>query len=70
MKLKNPFRKKRKSVSIVTLNGMIATGRGLNDAGLAPALEKAFSKKPDAGLKRSALQPAIGGKMQIGSTPF
>ena len=27
---------------------MIATGRGLNDAGLAPALEKAFSKKPDA----------------------
>ena len=48
MKLKNPFRKKRKSVSIVTLNGMIATGRGLNDAGLAPALEKAFSKKPDA----------------------
>ena len=48
MKLKNPFRKKRKSVSIVNLNGMIATGRGLNDAGLAPALEKAFSKKPDA----------------------
>ena len=48
MKLKNPFRKKRKSVSIVTLNGMTATGRGLNDAGLAPALEKAFSKKPDA----------------------
>ena len=48
MKIKNPFRKKRKSVSIVTLNGMIATGRGLNDAGLAPALEKAFSKKPDA----------------------
>ena len=48
MKLRNPFRKKRKSVSIVKLNGIIATGRGLNDAGLAPSLEKAFSKKPDA----------------------
>ena len=48
MKLKNPFRSKRKTVSIVRLNGMIATGRGLNDAGLAPILEKAFAKKPSA----------------------
>jgi signal peptide peptidase SppA len=48
MKLKNPFRSKRKTVSIVRLNGMIAIGRGLNDAGLAPILEKAFTKKPSA----------------------
>ena len=48
MKLKNPLRSKRKTVSIVRLNGMIATGRGLNDAGLAPILEKAFAKKPSA----------------------
>lgn len=48
MKLKNPFRRKRKSVSVVNLNGMIASGRGLNDAGLAPVLDKAFAKKPDA----------------------
>lgn len=48
MKLKNPFRRDRKTVSVVRLNGMIATGRGLNDAGLAPVLEKAFAKKPSA----------------------
>ena len=48
MKLKIPFRRERKSVSVVRLNGMIATGRGLNDAGLAPVLEKAFEKKPNA----------------------
>ena len=48
MKLKNPLRSKRKTVSIVRLNGMIAIGRGLNDAGLAPILEKAFTKKPSA----------------------
>ncbi|MGB0799782.1 MAG: S49 family peptidase [Planktomarina sp.] len=45
MKLKFPFRSDRKTVNVVRLNGMIATGRGLNDAGLAPVLEKAFSKK-------------------------
>lgn len=48
MKLRNPFRKDRPNVHVVRLNGMIATGRGLNDAGLAPALEKAFGKKPTA----------------------
>ncbi len=48
MKFKNPFRRDRKTVSVVRLNGMIATGRGLNDAGLAPLLEKAFAKKPSA----------------------
>ena len=48
MKFKNYFRRDRKTVSVVRLNGMIATGRGLNDAGLAPVLEKAFAKKPAA----------------------
>jgi len=48
MKFKNYFRRNRKTVSVVPLNGMIATGRGLNDAGLAPLLEKAFAKKPAA----------------------
>ena len=48
MKLKNPFKRNRKSVSIITLNGMISTGRGLNDASLAPVFEKAFAKKTNA----------------------
>ncbi len=48
MNFKLPFRKDRKTVSVVRLNGLIASGRGLNDAGLAPVLEKAFGKKPDA----------------------
>ena len=48
MKLKNPFRREHKAVSIVRLNGMIASGRGLNDASLAPVLEKAFAKKTNA----------------------
>ena len=48
MKLKNPFRRDVNTVCVVRLNGMISTGRGLNDAGLAPVLQKAFSKKPAA----------------------
>ena len=51
MKLKIPFRKERKLVSVVRLSGMISSGsRGqLNDQSLAPVFEKAFSKgKPDA----------------------
>ncbi|MEM6307517.1 MAG: S49 family peptidase, partial [Pseudomonadota bacterium] len=48
MKFPFPFRKKRPVVSVVRLNGLIAAGRGLNDAGLAPVLEKAFAKKPAA----------------------
>ena len=48
MKFKIPFRRERKLVSVVRLNGMIATGRGLNDVALAPVLEKAFEKKPNA----------------------
>lgn len=43
-----PFVKSRKAVSVVRLNGMIAAGRGLNDAGLAPVLQKAFGSKPAA----------------------
>ena len=48
MKIKIPFRRERNSVSVVRLDGLIATNRGLNDAGLAPVLEKAFGKKPNA----------------------
>jgi len=48
MKLKIPFRRDVNTVCVVRLNGMIATGRGLNDAGLAPVLQKAFAKKPAA----------------------
>ena len=48
MKLKNPFKRDRKTVSVVRLHGMIATGRGLHDAGLATALQKAFAAKPAA----------------------
>lgn len=48
MKFKIPFRRKRDSVSVVRLNGMIATGRGLNDDALAPVLDKAFGKNPSA----------------------
>lgn len=48
MKIKIPFRKPKPNVSVVRLNGMIASGRGLNDQGMAPVLEKAFGRKPDA----------------------
>jgi signal peptide peptidase SppA len=44
-----PFMKSEPTVAVVRLSGMIATGRGLNDAGVGPVLEKAFSKgKPKA----------------------
>ena len=48
MKLRIPFRKDRKTIHVLRLNGIIASGRGLNDAGLAPVIEKAFAKKPAA----------------------
>ncbi|WP_299424253.1 S49 family peptidase [uncultured Shimia sp.] len=51
MKRLNPFAKKAPTVAVVRLQGMIAAGgRGqLNDATLAPLLEKAFAKgKPAA----------------------
>lgn len=45
-----PFLKRRSTVSVVRLQGLIAAGgRGLSDQSLAPLLEKAFRKgKPDA----------------------
>ncbi|MFT6912813.1 MAG: signal peptide peptidase SppA, partial [Paracoccaceae bacterium] len=45
-----PFMKSDPVVAVVQLSGMIAAGpRGLNDAGIAGSLEKAFSKgKPKA----------------------
>ena len=45
-----PFRKSAPVVSVVRLNGMIASGgRGLNDSGAAAIIEKAFAKgKPKA----------------------
>ena len=47
-----PFRKSRPSVAVIRLQGTIATGgRGnqLNDAALAPMIEKAFRRgKPKA----------------------
>lgn len=45
-----PFLKKPPVVSVIRLNGMIAAGqRGLNDAGLAETIERAFRKgKPVA----------------------
>ena len=48
----NPFRKSAPKVAVLRLNGVIASGsRGnaLNDAGLAPLVERAFKRgKPDA----------------------
>ena len=46
MKFKIPFRKERKSVSVIRLSGMIASGaRGqLSDQSLAPFIDKAFEK--------------------------
>ncbi|WP_368185021.1 S49 family peptidase [Aestuariibius sp. HNIBRBA575] len=44
-----PFIKSDPRVAVIRLNGVIASGgRGLNDATLAPIVEKAFRSKPDA----------------------
>jgi serine protease SohB len=49
MKISIPFFKKRPHVAVVRLQGAIANGgRGLDDRGLAPVLEKAFRGKPAA----------------------
>ncbi|MEM9437626.1 MAG: S49 family peptidase [Pseudomonadota bacterium] len=40
-----PFMKKDPEVAVVRLDGLIAAGRGLNDNGMGPVLEKAFSGK-------------------------
>lgn len=47
--MRNPF-KRSPSVNVIRLSGTIsAQGRGLNDAGMAPAIESAFSRgKPRA----------------------
>ena len=46
MKLRLPFLKKTTSVNVVRLHGVIGTGgrSALNDAALAPVLERAFAK--------------------------
>ena len=43
-----PGMKEDPTVAVVRLEGMIASGRGLNDQGIAPAIEKAFARKPAA----------------------
>ncbi len=46
MKLKIPFRKERKTVSVLRLSGMISNGaRGqINDQTFAPVIERVFEK--------------------------
>ena len=48
MKRYIPFMKSDPEVAVVRLDGLIAAGRGLNDAGIGPVLEKAFSGKKAA----------------------
>ena len=52
MKLRIPFTKKPPVVPVIRLQGTIGSGgrfgAGLNDAGLAPLVEKAFAMKPAA----------------------
>lgn len=40
-----PFVKQDPDVAVLRLDGLIASGRGLNDAGIGPVLDKAFSGK-------------------------
>lgn len=48
MKRYIPFMKSDPEVAVVRLDGLIASGRGLNDAGIGPVLEKAFAGKKAA----------------------
>ncbi|MEM6479930.1 MAG: S49 family peptidase [Pseudomonadota bacterium] len=48
MKRYIPFMKSDPTVSVVRLDGLIASGRGLNDSEIGQALERAFAKKPAA----------------------
>ncbi|MGR3492307.1 MAG: S49 family peptidase [Shimia sp.] len=48
MKRLIPFMPPEPTIAVVRLDGMIASGRGLNDAGIGPVLEKAFRSKPKA----------------------
>ena len=59
MKLSLPFLKKTTSVNVVRLHGMIGTGgrSALNDAALAPVLERAFSKGKPAAVAISVNSP-------------
>ena len=59
MKLRLPFLKKTTSVNVVRLHGMIGTGgrSALNDAALAPVLERAFSKGKPAAVAISVNSP-------------
>ena len=43
-----PFLPPEPTIAVVRLSGIITSGRGLNDQGLAPLLEKAFASKPKA----------------------
>ncbi|MEM6895992.1 MAG: S49 family peptidase [Pseudomonadota bacterium] len=45
MKRYIPFMKQDPEVAVLRLDGLIAAGRGLNDNGIGPVLEKAFSGK-------------------------
>ncbi|MGR3435190.1 MAG: S49 family peptidase [Shimia sp.] len=42
------IRRQGPEVAVVRLEGMIASGRGLNDKGIGPILDKAFARKPAA----------------------
>ena len=59
MKLRLPFLRKTTSVNVVRLHGMIGTGgrSALNDAALAPVLERAFSKGKPAAVAISVNSP-------------
>ncbi len=48
MKRYIPFMKSDPEVAVVRLDGLIASGRGLNDAGIGPVLDKAFARKVKA----------------------
>ena len=48
MKRYIPFMKNDPEVAVVRLDGLIAAGRGLNDNGIGPAIEKAFAAKRTA----------------------
>ncbi|MGR3468282.1 MAG: S49 family peptidase [Shimia sp.] len=48
MKRLIPFMPPEPTIAVVRLDGIISSGRGLNDAGIGPVLDKAFGSKPKA----------------------
>ncbi|MEM9523134.1 MAG: S49 family peptidase [Pseudomonadota bacterium] len=52
-----PFVKPAPLVAVVSLNGVISAGRGLNDAGLSPVLEKAFRRSKPAAVALAINSP-------------